>query len=141
MPFKGFVAERNFYIFSLWNETTWMNIVRLFMLIFDNHLNINDCLLCQQCQLLETNFCLLSIWTTFYQGLMWCMVISINITPSSGDVEAQHFSQQKVIKKKKFCLSILWHVLLISLWINQFHHVACLYVFVWYNVFFFLFVR
>lgn len=77
-----------------------MNIVRFFMLIFDDTLNIDDCLLRQQCQLLyiDSNFCLLCIWTAFYQGIMGCMVISITTAPPGGDVEAQHFSQQEVIK-------------------------------------------
>ena len=114
MPFKGFChKQRGVSTFSAFGiklpEWTSSDSLCWYSAII---LNINDCLLCQQCQLLEPNFCLLSIWTAFYQGIKWCTVISINITPPGGDVEAQHFSQQKVIKSLFFCLSILRHTLL-----------------------------
>lgn len=113
-----------------------MNIVRFSMLIF-YHTWLS--LMPTVPVAVHWNFCLLCIWTAFYQGVMWCMPISINTTPPGGDVEAQHFSQLKVPKTFfTFCPCILKHSLLIScffflnLWITS---CSMLDVFVWYVFF------
>lgn len=68
------------------------------------------------------NFCLLCIWTAFYQGVMWCMPISINTTPPGGDVEAQHFSQLKVPKPFLFSVRAFWgtHCWLVVVFFSEF---------------------
>lgn len=85
------------------------------------------------CCTLKLTFCLLCIWTAFYQGIMWCTVISVNTTPPGGDMKAQH----NITEHNHFYfLSLLFEAHSDCLWINELHHVACLYLFVWYNVFF-----
>lgn len=128
---RGFVAEEFLHLHPLEILPVWTSLdslcchsIILWISVTVSYANSASC-------------CTLCIWTAFYQGIMSCMVISFNITPFGGDVEAQHFSQQKFMKPFFIVYArIVRPALLITLWINEFHHVACVYVFVWNNAFF-----
>lgn len=139
MPFKGFVAKSNFYIFNLeeilpvWTSSDslcWYSIIlRISMTV--SYANSASC-------------CTLKLLFTLY---LECIL-------SGNNAMHGQFSQYSTpwwwhgsttfltteSHKTPFLFSVLafWGALclLLCLWISELHHVACSDVFVWYNVFF-----
>lgn len=77
---------------STFFNTTWINIVRFFVLLFSNTLKLNDCLQMPRVPVLFD-----CIFFFLNQGIMWCVDTWLKITPPGVDMEAQHFSYDGVL--------------------------------------------